>query len=198
MSSDVVMETRRLRFRTWDKDYGELLNTHCNTDEVMKFLGRKESPKEHKKMVKWLIQQQTDYDITFWVFEAKETNEFLGFCGFVLVDDVDSTVLGATELGYRLRSDRQGKPYGYAKEAAIACLHYAFSELKELRVVSRTYVENSASWGLMKRLGMRHDPRLDYTAAGETEPFIVHVADYKGDWKRIKAMHPDNRLKRVG
>lgn len=45
---------------------------------------------------------------------------------------------------------------------------------------------------------MRHDPRLDYTAAGETEPFIVHVADYKGDWKRIKAMPPDNRIIRAG
>lgn len=193
MSSNVVMETPRLRLRTWNEHYGSLLNDHCNNDEVMRHLGgRKQSPEEHHEMVEWLIQQQTDYEITFWVMERKEDDEFLGFCGLVLVDEPDSTVLGATELGYRLRPDQQGK--GYAKEAAIACLHYAFHDLGALRVVSRTVVENKSSWGLMKKLGMRHDPRLDYAATGETDPIIVHVADYANDWKRIKSKHADNRL----
>lgn len=186
------METPRLRLRTWNEHYGNLLNDHCNNDEVMRHLGGKLSPKKHREMVEWLVQQQTDYEITFWVMERKENDEFLGFCGLVLVDEPDSTVLGATELGYRLRSDRQTK--GYATEAAIACLYHAFCKLKELRVVSRTIVQNEPSWGLMKKLGMRHDPRLDYTATDEIDPFIVYVVDYDDDWKRIKSKHPDNRL----
>jgi len=183
MLSEVVIETKRLRLRTWNEAYGDLLNTHCNTNEVMKHLGGKQSPEKHAEMVEWLIEQQRDYEITFWLMERKQDKEFLGFCGLIKVDDPDSTVLGATEIGWRLRSDMHGK--GYAKEAAAACLSYAFEKTDGLRVVSRTVKANVESWGLMQSLGMRHDHRLDYTAREETEPFIVYVATYK-DWERIK------------
>jgi RimJ/RimL family protein N-acetyltransferase len=96
------------------------------------------------------------------------------------------------EIGWRLRSDAQGK--GYAKEAANACLYHAFETLNSLRVVSRTVKGNAPSWGLMKKLGMRPDPRLDYLSKDDLdEPLIVHVATYR-DWKRIKKTHPDTRV----
>lgn len=191
MRSRVVLETKRLRLRTWTEKYGDLLNIHCNTDGVMEHLGRKQSPAEHRKMVRWLIQQQNDYQTTFWVIERKEDDEFLGFCGFILVDEPDSTVLGATEIGWRLREDVRGK--GYAKEAAVACLHRAFRDEEELRVVSRTIRKNKPSWGLMEWLGMRHDPRLDYTSSEGGDPFIVYVATYE-DWKQIKKDHRDTAI----
>lgn len=34
---------------------------------------------------------------------------------------------------------------------------------------------------------MRHDHRLDYTARGEAEPFVVYIATYK-DWGRTGAL----------
>lgn len=187
MRSEVVIETKRLRLRTWNEAYGDRLNTYCNTDEVMEHLGWKQSPAKHRQTVEWLIEQQSDYGITFWVMERKEDDEFLGFCGLIKVDEPDSTVLGATEIGWRLRSDMQGK--GYAKEAAVACLRHAFEETDGLRVVSRTVKANVESWGLMQSLGMRHDHRLDYTARGEAEPFVVYVATYE-DWKKMKVQLP--------
>ncbi len=54
-----------------------------------------------------------------------------------------------------------------------------------LRVVSRTTLANTRSWGLMKRLKMRHDPWLDYHPVDQPEAMIVHVLTYK-DWERDK------------
>lgn len=191
MRSRVILETNRLRLRTWTEKYGALLNTHCNTDAVMEHLGGKMSAANHRKMFKWLVEQQEDYGPTFWAMERKDDGEFLGFCGLVQVDEADSTVLGATEIGWRLREDAQG--HGFATEAAIACLHYAFRELDGLRVVSRTIERNNPSLQVMKRLGMRHDPRIDYTPSDGGDPLVVYVTTYE-DWKRIKKDHPDTAI----
>lgn len=193
MPSEVMIETKRLRMRTWTPEYGRLLDHHCNNDEVLAHLGGRMTGKQHQDLVDWLIWQQQTYGITFWVLERKRGGDFLGFCGLIIVDEEDSTVLGATEIGWRLRSDAQGK--GYAKEAAIACLYHAFEDLNSLRVVSRTVKGNAPSWGLMKSLGMRSDPRLDYLSKDDPEePLIVYVASYR-DWTRVKKQHPDNRVK---
>lgn len=178
--SEIVLETERLVLRTWDEHYGRLLDKHCNTDAVMEHLGGKKLPDDHKELVDWLISQQSDYGFTYWVVETKDTQEFLGFCGLVRVDEPDSTVLGAVEIGYRFRSDVPRK--GYATEAAQACLDRAFEDREEmdgLRVVSRTVEANTRSWKLMERIGMKRDPRLDYVAAGEEAKFIVFVRTYK-------------------
>lgn len=147
MSSKVIIETQRLCLRTWTTAYGRLLDEHCNNDEVLLHLGGRMTAEKHQELVEWLNWQQEAYETTFWVLEEKENSEFLGFCGLVVVDEEDSTVLGATEIGWRLKPDAQGK--GYAKEAAIACLYHAFEEREELRVVSRTVMANVRSWGLM-------------------------------------------------
>ena len=191
MRSRVVLETERLRLRTWTERYGDLLNTHCNTEEVMKHIGGKQTAAQHRKMVDWLIEQQCDYGTTFWAVERKDDDEFLGFCGLVQVDEPDSTVLGCTEIGWRFRTDQQRQ--GFATEAATACMHYAFSETDGLRVVSRTIRKNEPSWRLMERLGMRHDSRLDYTSSEGDDPFIVYVATYE-DWKRIKKTIPNTAI----
>jgi len=203
MESKIEFETQRLRVRHWNRRYAELLESHCNTPEVLHHLdGRKLTGDEHEDLTKWLASQQDDSGITFWVVETKDKDEFLGFCGLVKVDEPDSPVLGATEIGWRFRTDRQGN--GYALEAATACMHYAFDEngtgdgfanvCEGLRVVSRTTVANERSWRLMLKLGMKHEPRLDYLPAGATFPQITHVMTYT-DWKARKRSLPDTRLK---
>ena len=195
--SRIILATQRLKLRTWTERYGDLLNTHCNTTGVMEHLGGVQSPAKHREMIRWLIEdQQKPFGITFWVMERQKdgghlSGEFLGFCGLVKVDEADSTVLGSTEIGWRLREDAQGK--GYAKEAAVACLHRAFRDEEELRVVSRTIRNNKPSWSLMEWLGLRHDPRLDYTSSEGDDPFIVYVATYK-DWTQIKKNHRDTAI----
>jgi ribosomal-protein-alanine N-acetyltransferase len=197
------MQTERLRLREWDAHYARLLDQHCNNSEVLKHLeGRCLTPAEHRDLVKWLKSQQRDYGITVWAVELKDNDDFLGFCGLVKADEPDSIVLGATEIGWRFRADQHRQ--GFATEAAAACMHYAFevngndsgfrNVCEGLRVVSRTTRANEPSWRLMRKLGMKYDPRLDYTPAKGGDPLIVHVMTY-ADWDLVKRRVRDTRIR---
>jgi RimJ/RimL family protein N-acetyltransferase len=169
----VVITTARLVLRNWRGKDEEHLERHCNTKEVMRWLGGPLSPADQRQLFLWLVEQQETYGHTFWAMERRSDRAFLGFCGLVRVDEPDSTVLDAIEIGWRLREDAQRR--GYAREAALASMDYAFAELGALRVVSRTRAGNASSWGLMKRLGMWNDQRLSYRAEGESAPYLVYV-----------------------
>ena len=84
----------------------------------------------------------------------------LGFCGIKIADTPGSPIEGVHEVGWRLREDVWGQ--GYAKEAAIASLDFAFEALGAPRVVAITFAPNAASWGLMERIGMTRRPECDY------------------------------------
>ena len=106
------------------------------------------------------MRWQEERGFTFWAVERKADGELLGFCGLKLADTPGSPIEGMHEIGWRLREDAWGQ--GYAKEAAIASLDFAFDALGAERVVAITFPPNEASWGLMERLGMTRRPELDY------------------------------------
>ena len=55
--------------------------------------------------------------------------------------------------------------HGYAREAAEATLNAAFAHFAAPQVIALTVAGNTASWGLMERLGMRRRPDLDFDSA---------------------------------
>ena len=59
-----------------------------------------------------------------------------------------------------MREDAWG--FGYAREAAEAALTVGFETFGAPHVIALTVEGNSASWGLMRRLGMRRRPDLDF------------------------------------
>ena len=172
-----MIETERLRLRNWSAADAEPFIRHLNTEPVMRWLGGLRTPEEQEAIVRdRFIRWQEERGFTFWVVERKEDGELLGFCGLKIADDVTSPVAGEYEIGWRLREDAWGK--GYAKEAAIASLDFAFGTLEAERVVSLTVDGNSPSWGLMERLGMTRRPDLDYVGAAWAEgPIIVYVIE---------------------
>ena len=173
MSAVTILETPRLRLRTWAEGDAEQLDRACNTLAVMRWLGGVQSHDQLIEDVEYFQESQEEDGHTFWVMESKEAARFLGFCGFVLVPDEDSTVEGELEIGWRLRADEWRK--GYAEEAARASLAYAFEKLEAKRVVSRTAAGNQASQGLMKKLGMRRCPELDYDPEDGSDRLLVYV-----------------------
>lgn len=72
------------------------------------------------------------------------------------------------ELGFIFHPDHRGK--GYAREASEAMLAMAFDGLGLHRVIGRCHADNTASQGLMTRLGMRH------------EAHFVRNERVKGEW----------------
>ena len=157
----MAIETERLILRDWREADIDAFDRHTNTAAVMRWLGGVQ-PRDkledaiRNRMMRW----QAERGFTFWAVERKADGELLGFCGLKLADTPGTSIEGVHEVGWRLREDAWGQ--GYAKEAAIASLDFAFDTLGAERVVAITCIENEGSWGLMERLGMSRRPEDDY------------------------------------
>ena len=155
-----MIETDRLILRDWtEADIAPFL-LHTNRPAVMRWLGGVRTEAEQRESIGRMMRWQRERGFTFWVVERKADGELLGFCGLKIADTPDSPIEGMYEIGWRLREDAWGQ--GYAKEAAIASLDFAFATLGADRVVAITFAPNAASWGLMERIGMTRRPELDY------------------------------------
>ncbi len=177
-----VIETQRLILRGWREEDVEPFLRHTNTPAVMRWLGGVRDEGQVREMLvgkfnEWLEQR----GFTFWAVERRADGELLGFCGLKIADDQGKPVEGLHEVGWRLREDAWGQ--GYAKEAAIASLDFAFGSAGAEQVVALTVTGNEPSWGLMERLGMTRRPDLDYEGPDWAEtPVIVYVVR-KDEWQ---------------
>lgn len=95
------------------------------------------------------------------------TGELIGACGLVpCLDQYDripglyapqatATGRASAEVGlfYGVSPSHQG--HGYATEATLALIDYAFRELRLARILATTSRDNTASIAVMRRLGMR-------------------------------------------
>jgi hypothetical protein len=80
---------------------------------------------------------------------------FEQFPAFAPVPPPSRPWLATPEFGlfYAITPTLQGQ--GYATEAAQAMVDYAFQHLRLKRVVATTTYDNTASMGVMRKLGMR-------------------------------------------
>lgn len=121
-----------------------------------------------------LLAYEREHGHTFWVVERKADGATLGFCGLKRSNQAGGPI-GAMEVGWRLREDAWGQ--GYAREAASASLDLAFDRFGAEEVVALTVEGNTASWGLMKRLGMERREDLDFDNA-EFDPETGRIIVY--------------------
>ena len=176
-----MIETPRLVLRDWSEADIAPFIAHTNTPAVMRWLGgplpEADIPDRLRaRLMRW----HGERGFTFWAVERKADKALLGFCGIKIADDAGSPVEGLYEIGWRLREDAWGQ--GYAKEAAIASLDFAFDRLGAPRVIALTVTGNRASWGLMERLGMTRRADLDYEGPAWAEgPIIVYEIE-KAAW----------------
>lgn len=176
-----MIETERLRLRNWRAGDDALLHAHCNTPAVMRWLGGVKPRDVMTAVADRLGGWQEERGHTFWVVERRHDGAFLGFCGIKIADDAGSPVEGQYEAGWRLREDAWGK--AYAREAATASLDFAFAKLGAERVVALTVAGNTASWGLMERLGMVRRPDLDYVGAPWAEGMVIVYSIGRQEWQ---------------
>lgn len=174
------LETERLVLRDWrEEDWPEFFQ-QTGTPAVMRWLGPPLDRTGQDDVRRRMANFAERYGHCFWLVERKPdgghlSGEVLGFCGLKRADAPGSTISGEFEAGWRLREDAWGR--GYAKEAAIASLRAGFERFGAEEIFALTVIGNEASWGLMKRLGMRRREELDYPDdryAGELRETIVY------------------------
>lgn len=102
------------------------------------------------------------------------SGEVIGACGFAPVmlpfaqlpafrpDDASPNrpARNTNEIGLYWEVSPRHQRHGYATEAGAALIRYAFMELNLQRVVANTNYDNTASIGVMRKLGMsiQHNP----------------------------------------
>jgi RimJ/RimL family protein N-acetyltransferase len=185
--SKVVAETDRLLLREWDEADRQPFYDRMNRSDVMENLGGVQSFEQWSAAVDRLLGFQRDFGHTFWLLEDRSDGQLVGFCGLKRVNADNTPLIGQHEIGWRLHPDYWGK--GFAREAATASLDLAFGRFGAPHVLAFTVQQNSASWGLMKRLGMTRRPDLDFIDpryGPELNPTIVYRIDAQA-WTSARA-----------
>jgi len=155
-----VIETQRLLLRDWrDGDCAPFARLNADPD-VMRHLGGPLDRAASDAMAARLRAVAADQGHTFWAVERRSDAALLGFCGLRRGGHAGTPVPDELEIGWRLRRDAWGQ--GYAREAAAASLDWGWANTGAPRIAAWTVAANTASWGLMLRLGMDHRPELDF------------------------------------
>jgi RimJ/RimL family protein N-acetyltransferase len=177
-------ETERLILRDWRAEDWEPFWKATNTPAVMEWLGGVCDDLKRGAAQQRLLSYQADHGHTFWVIERKSDGVILGFCGLKRCNQQGGP-LGELEVGWRLREDAWGQ--GYAKEAASAALDLAFERFAANRVIALTVEPNTASWGLMERLGMERREDLDFPNSDFGDDTIIVYAIDRESWQGLDA-----------
>ncbi len=155
-----MIETERLSLRSW-RDTDRAAFAEINHDpEVMRHLGGSVDRRMSDAMIDRQMAVQRDQGHCFWAVERIEDARLIGFCGLHVGGHPGAGVADELEIGWRLSPDAWGQ--GYAREAATASIAWGFANTDRPRIAAWTVPANTASWGLMLRLGMTARPDLDF------------------------------------
>ncbi len=157
-----MIETERLILRQFRQSDLASLASIVTDIRTRRFLGGRPHPDPQA----WLdeaIETQASTGLGFMPVVLKESGGMVGYAGLRHIP-YDLPFTPAIDIGWVLAHDAQGK--GYATEAACGWLNYGFGELKLKEILAYTSAGNTASLVVMKRLGMRPDPKRDFDHPG--------------------------------
>jgi RimJ/RimL family protein N-acetyltransferase len=178
---EVVLATGRLVLHEWIDEAWDRFCALTNTPAVMRWLGEVMDEAGLQTFRERLDDYRSKFGHTFWACSRREdgghlSGEVIGMVGFKRSNAEGQQVEGMLEIGWRLREDAWGR--GYAKEAASACLDHGFAQYGDDEIIALTVEGNTASWGLMQRLGMTRQPHLEFhdpRYSAELNPTIVYL-----------------------
>lgn len=113
------------------------------------------------------------FGIGRWAVVLKENNKFIGWAGLKYVDEPMNALPCYYDLGYRFIRKYWGK--GYATEASVALIDYAFNKLKIPCIYAFIETDNLKSRRVLEKIGFHEDKSM-------TIDGIPHV--------RFKAINP--------
>lgn len=152
-----MLETERLFFRKFTpEDLPELIDLRSDP-EVNKYMGgvRLQNPQALEKRLKEYIGSYDKYGFGASAMIWKETGEFFGWSGLMMMED-----LNEVEIGYGMIKEFWGKGIGF--ECATAWLEYGFEKLNLERIVALADPDNIGSWRIMEKLGMTFEKTIEH------------------------------------
>lgn len=146
-----VIETERLILRGWREDDFDGLFALLGDAKVTRFVGgTKDEPATWRQLATyaghWMLKGWGPFAVTL-----KSTGETIGYCG--PWDPVGKAL--EPEITYGFAAAHHGR--GYATEAVHAALDHVYVTLDWATAISYIDAQNTASLGVARKLGARHD-----------------------------------------
>ena len=169
-----MIATERLLLRPWEERDRAPYHAIKSDPRVMATLGPVQTRAESDATLDRCNGRQATWGHSLWAVERRADGTLLGYCGLVY-PPAGTPVAGEREIGWGLGA--QHWRLGYAREAAAATLDWAWAHTDSARVVAITTPGNTASWGLMERLGMTRlaDGDFEHPALAEGDPLRAHI-----------------------
>jgi RimJ/RimL family protein N-acetyltransferase len=168
----MILETPRLILDTWRSDGWIDLRPIATDVEVMRYItgGVPWTDDQIKNFVDRQIRSYSERGFCRWRLIEKASGDFVGFCGVGVWRDGF-----APEIGWWLARSSWGR--GFATEAARVSLHDAFERVHLDRIISIARPGNTASIGIMRKLGLQFDAEFEHEGVSLVR-YAIDRADY--------------------
>jgi ribosomal-protein-alanine N-acetyltransferase len=170
---EIFIKTNRLILREiLPTDVGGMLELDSDP-EVHRYLGDEPVCDREQiiEVINFIRQQYIDNGIGRWAVIDRKTNQFIGWAGLKFVTETINGHSNYYDLGYRIIRKCWNK--GFATEAAIALLNYAFETLNVDAVYAWVDSDNIASNRVLEKAGLKFMEKFDFDG-------IIH------NWYRIE------------
>ena len=171
-----VIETARLIIRRHLAEDREPFVQFMTDDEATRYLtfdAEQRTPEGAAKLFDYVLESYNTEDPVFALaIVDKETGAYVGSCGLSALTDDKSGV----ECYYSLLPRYWG--WGFATEASLAMLYYAFEKLDLEKVNAHVSGNNAKAWNVARNLGMRDMGPCDCAAVPDCRRFEIHRAEW--------------------
>ena len=171
-----MIRTQRLLLRQWRPEDREPFASLNGDPRVMEYFPSLQDRQESDATADRFENLWRDYGFGPWAVEVPDVAAFIGFVGLAVPSwdpPFPHAAQPAVEIGWRLAAQHWG--CGYAVEAAVAALEYAFDVLALPEVLSWTAPANTRSRRVMERIGMTYVQDFDHPRLSPASPLGRHV-----------------------
>jgi ribosomal-protein-alanine N-acetyltransferase len=168
-----LIETDRLIIRSFDSnDWQDLFEYLADPAIYIYEPGEPATPHQAKELAR---ERSTGTD--FWAVVLKQKDKVIGH---LYLKQIEPLELLTWELGYIFNPAYQR--CGYASEAALALVRYAFFNYGIHRIVAHCNPENVASWKVLERVGFKREGLLRkniyFRQAADGNPLWTDTYEY--------------------
>ncbi len=180
-SEKYFIQTSRLGFRQWrENDLGIAMELWGDY-EVTKFIDSrgKLSRKDVQERLAKEILCQKQKGVQYWPIFLLDMDKHVGCCG-LRPYDLSQQIY---EIGFHIRADQWR--CGYAREAALAVIDYAFNTLKANALFAGHNPKNNVSRHILEQLGFRYTHAGYYPPTGLNHPsYLLEANEYLDNRRR--------------
>jgi RimJ/RimL family protein N-acetyltransferase len=167
----MILETERLMLRRLVPDDLDALFELYRNEEIRRYFPEGVlNYAQTKEELEWFLNGHPRFpELGLWATVNKETGEFMGRCGLL-----PWTIEERQEVEVAFLLGKKFWGQGFATEAALAIVQYAFGKLDLPRLICLIDPENSASVKVAKRIGMNFEQRVD-GIDGDDFPTLIYA-----------------------